>query len=565
VSGPHRLGRRLRTLPARLGRPRPADLVSGMVTGLFSIPEGMAYAAIAGFNPVSGLYAGVVPPILGSLTAPTVLMVTTLTSAIALTGQSVLADAGLDPQDLGNVAALTVMVGGLMLLLGLLRLGVVLAFVSNAVMVGFSTGIALQIVTGVLEDATGYRPQGHNKLTQLVDWLAHIGDWQLTATLVSVTTIVVWALARTVRRLEAVALLIAMIAVSVLVAVLGSDVELVSSIAAIPGALPSFTSPAWDAMPHLLGGALSVALVALAQAAGISPSMPNPDGSRSGVNGDFMSQGVANLGGGLFQALPSGGSLSRTGVAASAGARTRWAGVVSGVFLALVVLLLGSLAERIPMPVIGGLILVVGGELVRGKRNDILLVLRTSKLSSAAMVVTFLATTQLPLQRAIVIGAVLSLLLYCVQAARRAHFVALVRDEHGHWATAPVPEQLPPREVTVLEYEGSSLFAELPVLRSQLPKVSGARHAVLVLAVRTAPDIPSSAMVKALRRYTDALHAEGGRLVLAGLQPAQLAVFRRTGLADHLGADAIVPAEGPLLGPLDRAYGEALDWIAARN
>jgi SulP family sulfate permease len=554
-----------RAVLARLGRPRAADLTSGMVTGLFSIPEGMAYAAIAGFNPVAGLYAGVVPPVLGSLTAPTVLMVTTLTSAIALTGQSVLADAGLDPHQAGNVAALTLMVGAIMLLMGLLRLGVVLSFVSNAVMVGFSTGIALQIVTGVLKDATGYKPRGHNKLTQLVDWLLHIGHWQLAPTLVAAATVAVWAVARSFKRLEAVALLVAMVLVSVAVAVLGTDVDLVRDIARIPAALPGFTPPSWDAMPHLVGGAVSVALVALAQAAGIAPSMPNPDGSRSSVNGDFISQGVANLGGGLFQALPSGGSLSRTGVAGSAGARTRWAGVVSGVFLALVVLVAGSLAERIPMAVIGGLIMVVGGELVWGKRRDILLVLRTSRLSSAAMVVTFLATTQLPLQQAIVIGAVLSLLLYCVQAARRAGFTALVRDADGHWSSAPVPAELTPGSVTVLAYEGNSLFAELPTLRTQLPETAGARDAVLILAVRSAPDIPSSAILKALRHYTDTLHAAGGRLVLAGVQPAHLALLRRTGIADSLGADALVPAEGPLLGPLDRAYREAQAWIADRD
>ncbi|MEU0402268.1 SulP family inorganic anion transporter [Streptomyces sp. NPDC006197] len=98
--------------------------------------------------------------------------------------------------------------------------------------------------------------------------------------------------------------------------------ELVKGIASIPAALPSFTAPDLSAVPELIGGAFSVALVALAQAAGISPSMPNPDGSRSDDNGDFRSQGYANLLGGLFQALPSGGSMSRTGVAVSAGART---------------------------------------------------------------------------------------------------------------------------------------------------------------------------------------------------------------------------------------------------
>ncbi|MFJ5834940.1 SulP family inorganic anion transporter [Streptomyces sp. NPDC093089] len=545
------------------GRPTPADATSGMVTGLFSIPEGMAYASIAGFNPVAGLYAGVVPPILGSLTAPTVLMITTLTSAIALTGQSVLSDAGLDPYDAGNVAALTVLVGVVMLLMGVLRLGVVLSFVSNAVMVGFSTGIALQIVTGVLKDATGYEPQGHNKLVRLGDWLVHPGQWQLAATLVAAATITVWALARAVKRLEPVALLIAMVAVSVAVALLGTDVELVRDIARIPAALPSFTAPDWGAMPELAPGAVSVALVALAQAAGIPPSVPNPDGSRSSVNGDFVSQGVANVGGGLFQALPSGGSLSRTGVASSAGARTRWAGVISGVFLALVVLVAGSLAEHIPMPVIGGLILVVGGELVWGKRHDILLVLRTSKVSTAAMAVTFLATTQLPLQRAIVLGAVLSLLLYCAQAARRARFTALVRDEDGQWSTASVPARLPSGRVTVLDYEGTSLFAELPTLRDGLPDPAKARNAILVVVVRTAPDIPSSAILKALRRYADTLTANGGRLVLAGAQPGLHEVLRRTGLTDHV---TVVPATAgePLLAPLNHAYDDATARLTTR-
>ena len=120
-------------------------------------------------------------------------------------------------------------------------------------------------------------------------------------------------------------------------------------------------------MPELLVGGLAVALVGLAQAAGISAAVPNPDGSRPNTSGDFVAQGAANLAGGFFGALPTGGSLSRTGVAVSAGAQTRWAGIFAGVWLALIVLVAGSLAELIPMPVIGGLILVIGAELVAGR------------------------------------------------------------------------------------------------------------------------------------------------------------------------------------------------------
>ncbi|MGW2686571.1 SulP family inorganic anion transporter [Streptomyces sp. NPDC001414] len=376
-------------------------------------------------------------------------------------------------------------------------------------MTGFSTGIALQIVTGVLKDATGYRPRGHNRLQQLADRLAHIGRRQLAATLVAVATIAVWALARAVPRLEPVALLVAMAVSAAAAAVLGTDVEHDRDIAHIPAALPGFSAPDLSAVPHLFAGAVAVALVAPAQAASIGSSVPNPDGSRSSVNGDLAAQGLANLAGGLFQALPSGGSLSRTGVAVSAGARTRWAGVLSGVLLALVVLVCAPLAEAIPMPVTGGLILVVGGELIWGKRAGILLVLRTSRLSSAAMAPAFLATTQLPLQQVIVLGAVLSLPLYCAQAARQARFQSLTRDPDGRRHLSDPPARLPPGEVTVLHYGGTSFFAELPRIEQALPRDDDARKAVLVLVLRGAPDVPSSSMLKVIRRHARELDRAG--------------------------------------------------------
>ncbi|MFD3996069.1 SulP family inorganic anion transporter [Streptomyces sp. NPDC058548] len=542
-----------------MGRPKPSDVTAGLVTGLFSIPEGMAYASIAGFNPVAGLFSGVVPAIVGSLTARTVLMVTTLTSAIALTSQSVLSDAGLDPADAGNVAVLGLLSGVVMLLMGVLRLGVVLSFVSNAVMVGFSTGIALQIVVGVLKDATAYQPKGHNKLVQLGDWLVHAGSWDLAATLTAVATVAVWALAHVVKRLRTVALLVAMVVVSAGVAAFGTDVELVSDIADIPASLPHFTAPDWSAAPHLVGGALSIALVALTQAAGISPSVPNPDGSKPSVNRDFTAQGLASVTGSLFQSLPVGGSLSRTGVAVSAGAHTRWAGVFSGIWLALIVLALAPLAERIPMPVIGGLIIVVGGELIIGKIPDIRLVLRTSWLSAAAMLITFLGTTQLPLQQAIILGAVLSLLLYCVQASRQASLLALTPTGDGRWRTEAVPRTLPAGQVTVLDYSGVSLFAELPAIERAWPEP--APRAVLVLVLRTLPDVPSSAMIKLLDRLAEDLHRAGGRLLLAGVRPPLAKIAETTGLARRLGPDAIVPAEDTLFAAVETAVRRGRDWI----
>lgn len=547
-----------------MGRPTGKDVVSGFVTGLFSIPEGMAYASIGGFNPVLGLYSGMAPTVVGAIFARTVLMTTTLTSAIALSSQSVLTQAGLDPTDPGNIAMLTVMVGAVMTIFGVLKLGSVMSFVSTAVMTGFTTGIALQIVAGVLKDATGYASQQSNTLLKIGDWAIHIEQWQLTSTLVTVATIGVWALARLVPKLKAMATLIALAVITVAVSLLDLDVEKVADIASIPNALPRPSLPDLAAAPDLVVGAIAVALVALAQAAGIGAAVPNPDGSRTNVSRDFLAQGLANLAGGVTQALPTGGSLSRTGVATSAGARTRWSNIFAGLWLALIVLLVGHQAELIPMPVIGGLVMVIGIELVSGRRADIALVVRTAPLSTVAMIVTFLATTALPLQQAIFIGAALSLILFCVQVQRRARLVELVRRPDNRWETSEPPSSIPSRQVTVLGYLGVGIFAELERIDERWPSIDQTRNAVVVLEVRTIPNVPSATLVRAFGRWSDRLAAGGSRLMLAGVDPDLYQILTRSGLVDKLGADNVVTASTIVFEAVETAYEEGTRWLAAQ-
>jgi SulP family sulfate permease len=555
---------RLRAAAAGLGRPSLKDVVAGLVTGLFSIPEGMAYASIGGFNPVAGLYSGMISTVLGSLFARTVLMVTTLTSALALSSRSVLEAAGLDAADPRNVAALVLVVGAVMLLFGLLRFGSIMNFVSNAVMTGFTTGIAVQIVAGAIKDVTAYRPQSHNTIGKFVEAFAHVPQWQSTPCLVAVATVVVWAVCHAIRRLEAFAILIALVVVTIGVVALHVGVEDVGDIASVPNALPPLVLPNFAAVPALLGGGLAVALVGLAQAAGIAGAVPNPDGSRSNTSRDFVAQGAANLAGGFFGALPTGGSLSRTGVATSAGAQTRWAGIFAGVWLALLVLLAGSLAEVIPMPVIGGLVLVIGVELVVGRWADVMLVLRTAPMSAIAMVVTFVATTELPLHQAILIGAITSLLLYCVKASQSAQLVALTPTGDGDWEIGTVPTSCASNAVTVLHYAGVGLFAEVPRIDEEWPRVEDSTNAVVVLSMRALPDVPSSKVIRALRKWATDLTSHGGRLIIAGVGPAAEKVFERGGIHDLLGPDGIVPATTRVFGALDEAVTRGKQWIATR-
>ncbi len=506
--------------------------MSGFVTGLFSIPEGMAYASIGGFAAPLGLWSGVVPTIVGSIFSRTVLMVTTLTSAIALSSQSVLAGAGLDPGDTGALATLTLLVGLVMLVMGLLELGSVMSFVSTAVMTGFTTGIALQIIAGVIEDATAYDPRAENTIAKLVEAFVHIGEWNGATVLVSAATLAVWAVFRAIRRLESYATLIALLVVTVACALVQPDVELVADIASIPRSLPPFSVPDLDAVPELVFGAIAIALVALAQAAGIGAAVANPDGSRPDASTDFRAQGLANIGGGLFSALPTGGSLSRTGVGTSAGARTRWSGIFAGLWLAVIVLAVGPRAGEIPMAVIGGLLIVIGGELVMGRIPDLLLVWRTSRLSTTAMVVTFLATTQLPLQQAIFIGAGLSILLYAVAASRRGRIVQLTPVSEGGWLVEDPPAVLPSHRTTVLHYDGPSFFAEVNRLEDEWPDLADAVDAAVVVSLRGSGGIPSATFLKALERAARRLRARDIDLVLCGVSPPIFDVLKRSRVLD---------------------------------
>ncbi|QIG38879.1 SulP family inorganic anion transporter [Microbacterium sp. 4R-513] len=548
-----------------LGRPTGRDVVSGFVTGLFSIPEGMAYASIGNFAAPLGLWSGIVPTIIGSMFTRTVLMVTTLTSAIALTSQSVLTAAGLDPGDLGAIATLTVMVGVVMLVMGVLKLGSVMSYVSTAVMTGFTTGIALQIVAGVIHDATGYSPVSSNTVGKILNALANIDQWQLASVLVSTATVAVWVVVRFIKPLRSLATLVALIVVTVPVALLGLDVEYVSDIATIPRSLPPLSLPDLAAIPGLATGAVAVALVALAQAAGISAAVSNPDGSRSDASKDFTAQGLANIAGGFFSALPTGGSMSRTGVAMSAGAQTRWSGIFAGLWLALIVLLVGPFAGYIPMPVIGGLMIVIGGELVVGRWPDIVLVFRTSALSAAALLVTFVATTALPLQQAIFIGAGLSIILSVVALSRTGRMLEVVRDGDG-WVVENPPEHLPSHRTTVLHYTGGSIFAEVNRLQEDWPRVDGTTDAAIVLSMRGSPMVPSATFLKALDQIVVDLRKEGISLVLCGVPPKFAELLTRTGRLTHLGPENVVVETPRLAESLETAYERAETLRAqARN
>ncbi|WP_417398527.1 hypothetical protein [Glycomyces mayteni] len=197
------------------------------------------------------------------------------------------------------------------------------------------------------------------------------------------------------------------------------------------------------------------------------------------------------------------------------------------------------------MAVIGGLLVVIGGELVAGRLRDIRLVLRTSWLSSAAMIVTFACTTQMPLQRAIFVGVRLSFILFAVQAAKNGRIVELVPLDDGDFRAADAPADLPSGRTTVLQYVGSGFFAEVNRLEEEWPHTANTHDAALVISLKGSAGIPSTTFLKSLDRLIERWHDNGVEVIVCGV-PEDLKRRLEHHSGDHLRNAIIAERDGVL-------------------
>jgi len=305
--------------------------------------------------------------------------------------------------------------------------------------------------------------------------------------------------------------------------------------------------------------ALSVAIIGMVQGAGVSQGYVNPDGKYPEVSRDFFGQGVANIATGFVGGLPAGGSISGTVLILGAGARSRWTNILSGAFVALIVLVAAPLAERVPMPALAALLIVAGFQGLR--IESALSIWKTSKASSAAMVLTFLATLVLPLHFAVLLGVAFSIVLYVARASSEIAISQLVLVPGGMPVEQPTPKKLPSNQLTVLYVQGNLFFAAAKSAEKALPEVEGTERAVVALLLRGKAEI-SSTFIAVLRRYAEALQARGGRLMLVGVEPGAGEQLARSGVLKVIGEDNVFPVAEQLGLAMNRAAAAAHAWLS---
>jgi SulP family sulfate permease len=539
------------------------DLTAGTTTALVTIPDGLASAILAGVNPVHGLYGLMVGTPIAALALSSQFMYVANTGAIAVAvGDALGGYLGTEQQVIALVT-LTVLVGIFQLLLGILKLGWITRYVSNAVLVGFMTGIAILIILGQIPNLIGYESQFSNKVIAAIDTLFHPGIWHLPTVLVSLATLgLIILLART--RVAKFNMIIALITASILAMLLNQvtrnvgSVALIGDIASIPGGFPQPTLPEFSLVLRLFAPAMAIGLVGLIQAAGVSRSVPNADGNYPDASRDFIGQGLANTASGIFKGMPIGGTMSETSVNISSGAKTRFASFFSGLLIILLVLLFAGLIELVALPAVGALLVVAGYGAI--KFADIEDVRDTGPGPRWTMIITFVATLFLPIQYAVLLGVVLSIMIYLYRSSTDIRLVELVPQSDGSILERQAPLSLMDNEVTILRTYGSLHFSGAATLEEILPSAQDAHRSVVILQLRGLDNIGST-FIRVIERYAQQLQANGGKLYLTGVHPRVLEQLKLTETTETIPEEAIYLAEDKLGASTKDAFQSAQTWL----
>ena len=541
------------------------DITSGLTLAVESVPDGMAVGTLAALNPVTGVYAYMVGGFSGAFFTSSVSLSIQATSAMALivAGVPEVSPSADTAQD--ALFILTLLVGAFMAVSGLLRMGSILRFVPDSVMSAFTHAVGLSIVLGQLGNLTGYAADGDNKITQTIDLLSNLDQVELTALATGVVAMVVM-IAMNQTRFATMGILLAMFVASVVPAIFDwSDVALVRDIGDIPRQLPLPIFPDLssfgDLVPALIGPAIALAIVGLVQGAAVTHAFPNPDGSKSDPSGDFTGQGLANVTTGVFQGMPVGGSFSATAILAEGGARTRFANIVAGAGIAMVLLIFSGAMELLAMPALAGFLLVLGIGVL--KPAQVAATWRLGGLYRWGMVLLIAVALLSSLQNSVFVGVALSILIYVARESKGITVRAAVNEDGQLVAEHDVEPTLGSEPIVTLKTYGSLFFASAEYFEAQLPHPdTETTPTVVILDLRGHQSLDTTTR-NMLTDYAETLRKHGCRLMLAEMEAQARDTLEHTGTLDLIGSDNVFGGTDQVGESIRDAQAAATRWLAA--
>ena len=517
-----------------------ADVVAGLIGAVMVLPQGVAYATLAGMPPEYGLYGAMLPAIVGALWGSSWHLVSGPTNATSL---MVFATVGalampFTPTYIGLVLTLNLMVGLIKLGLGVARLGALVNFVSTAVVIGFTAGAGCLIIGAQLHSFFGIAiPQHPNFFHSLTAFVTHLPDTDLATLSVGVVTLIAAiAGARWLKRIPY--MLTAIVVGAVYAWILErAGIAHVPTIGALPSAIPplsmpEFTFRTWETLAPL---ALGLTVIGLSEAISSARAVALRSGQRIDGNQEFIGQGLANIVGAFTSSYPTSGSFNRTGANFEAGARTPLAGVFSAFWLLAILLVVAPLATRLPVASMAAVLFVVGRGLidVAAARH----VWKTSRGDALSLAITFVATLTIRLEVAILVGVLVSLLVYLNRTTHPELTRVLPDPESPTRRFTRVTAHTPLcPQLDILRIDGSLFFGAVEHLRDEFEAMRRARRGVShALIVCSGVNFIDAAGADLLVHEARAMRDAGVTLHLCSLKRPVRAVLERGGQLAEFG------------------------------
>jgi len=515
----------------------PTDAVAGFTIWGLLIPEGIAYASLAGLPPQAGLYTLLASLVLYAVFGTSKQLVVAGTSASAVLLYSSVS--ALHPKNAaayaGLAAALVVLTGILFAASGLFRLGFVTQFLSRPVMEGFVTGLAIFVMVSQLPKLFGLSKGPGDTIRQFGHLVAHLGSASLTTFAVgAVALVMLFALDR-VRWVPG-GLVVLVVALIVSTA-LGLHSHGVDTVGKVPAGLPAGQAPDFTSLWDLLPSAAGMMLVIFSEALGAAETFADKHDYRIEPSQDMIALGLANIGSGLLGGLPAGGSLSQSAVNDAAGARSQLSPVVASVLSLVTVLVLTPLFTNLPEAVLAAMIIHAVSHLL--KVAQLRRFYRLARREFWLGMITLLGVITLDVLPGLVIGVVLSLLVLAYHASR-PYFSVMgaepgvpggYEDVRRHPAARPVPG------VLIVRPDAPLFYANAQPLRDTVAELAGSAagkvHTVILdLDGNDELDITGA---EALDKLVGDLRRQHVRVALAHVHAPVADMLRRAGVAAETG------------------------------
>jgi SulP family sulfate permease len=573
-TAPETLGERLLPLVRTLRdykrvQLRP-DLIAGLTVALFTVPQGMAYALIAGFPPAAGLSTAIVASILGAAFGSSEFLVNGPTNAISVMLAAHAALLGAQGDPIGAVVLLTLMIGVVQVIAGYVQLGTLTRFVSEPVLIGFTAGAGVYIVinqlpsflgierAALVKDLWGFVPPKTAAFDLLRVLRSLDGVHLITAGLALLTLVIVRVVQRLEprigRRLPGPFIAIVVVTFSVWFWALDhtAAVKVVRDIQPLSRDLLRIQWPRieFERVRSLFGPALAIGLMGAVEAIAVGKTLASRAGHRFDASRQLVGEGFCNLGAALVGGFASSGSFSRTAVNYEAGAVTRISCISSGVLVLILVLALAPIANMIPIAALAGTLVHIGLKLVDVGRLKVMF--ETTTGDRRVLLTTFAAVLFVEhLETALLIGIAVSVYF----ALRRAEgFKLRVLSMGSDGQLRESGELTPPQAdtITVLNLQGELFFAAAEELHAELTRRFDQHARVIVLRVQEAYNLDVTT-AQAIVNVAREARKRGGRLLLCGVRPGMYGTFERAGLIPELGEDALFRAEREILGSTRRA------------